>query len=76
MISVISPIQNKILYINDFLELPLLCPPQMASSMQKCIIHGAGCILIFEYSYFYMQTKTDQKDIIALAVKEYQQSST
>ncbi|KAL4061792.1 hypothetical protein V8B97DRAFT_653389 [Scleroderma yunnanense] len=48
----------------------------MASSMQQCIIHGAGCILIFEYSYFYMQATTDQKNIIALAVKEYQQSST
>ncbi|KAL4063487.1 hypothetical protein V8B97DRAFT_1992056 [Scleroderma yunnanense] len=48
----------------------------MTSSMQQCIIHGAGCILIFEYLYFYMQATTDQKDIITLAVKEYQQSST
>ncbi|KAL4071190.1 hypothetical protein V8B97DRAFT_1964924, partial [Scleroderma yunnanense] len=48
----------------------------MASSMQQCIIHGAGCILIFEYSYFCMQASTDQKDIIGLAVKEYQWSST
>ncbi|KAL4074760.1 hypothetical protein V8B97DRAFT_1609322 [Scleroderma yunnanense] len=48
----------------------------MASSMQQCIIHGAGCILIFEYSYFYMQATTNWKNIIALAVKEYQQSGT
>jgi len=33
-----------------------------------------ACILIFEYSYFYLQAKADQKDIIALAVKEYQES--
>jgi len=33
-----------------------------------------GCILIFEYSYFYLQAKANQKDIIALAVKEYQES--
>jgi len=33
-----------------------------------------GCILIFEYSYFHLQAKADQKDIIALAVKEYQES--
>ena len=35
-----------------------------------------GCILILEYSYFYLQAKADQRDIIALAVKEYQESST
>jgi len=34
-----------------------------------------GCILIFEYSYFYLQAKADQRTIIALAVKEYQESS-
>jgi len=33
-----------------------------------------ACIFIFEYSYFYLQAKADQKDIIALAVKEYQES--
>jgi len=34
-----------------------------------------GCILIFEYSYFYLQAKGDQKNIIALAVNEYQEPS-
>jgi len=37
--------------------------------------HVKGCILILEYSYFYLQANADQKDIIALSVKEYQDSS-
>ncbi|KIM65652.1 hypothetical protein SCLCIDRAFT_1212045 [Scleroderma citrinum Foug A] len=48
----------------------------METSVQQCIMHGAGCILIFEYSYFHLPANTGQRDIIALAVKEYQESST
>ncbi|KAL4062357.1 hypothetical protein J3A83DRAFT_4382067 [Scleroderma citrinum] len=44
----------------------------MTSSMEQCIIHGAGCILIFEYSYFCFQAQANPKGIIALALKEYQ----
>jgi len=32
---------KKILFINDF-ELPVLCPSHMETSVQKCIMHGAG----------------------------------
>jgi len=44
---------------------------QFLSTISKYV---KGCILIFEYSYFYSQAKADQKDVIALAVKEYQES--
>jgi len=44
---------------------------QSLSTISKFV---KGCILIFEYSYFYLQAKADQKDIIALAVKECQES--
>jgi len=44
---------------------------QFLSTISKFV---QGCILIFEYCYFYLQAKADQKDIIALAVKEYQES--
>ncbi|KAL4082048.1 hypothetical protein V8B97DRAFT_157612 [Scleroderma yunnanense] len=35
-----------------------------------------GCILVFEYSYFYSQAQGDQKDIFVHAFKEYQNSGT
>ncbi|KIM58397.1 hypothetical protein SCLCIDRAFT_1218771, partial [Scleroderma citrinum Foug A] len=63
----------------DFVShaLPLLCPKSsMASPMCKPIIHGAGCILVFEYSYFLLQQNGDTSNALDLAVKEYQSSGT
>ncbi|KIM67764.1 hypothetical protein SCLCIDRAFT_1209896, partial [Scleroderma citrinum Foug A] len=57
--------------------LPLLCPKfSMASPMHKSIIHGAGCILVFEYSYFLLQQNGDTRNTLNLAVEKYQSSGT
>ncbi|KAL4082146.1 hypothetical protein V8B97DRAFT_1927756 [Scleroderma yunnanense] len=55
---------------------PLLCPSYMDSNMHQLIIHGVGCILVFEYSYFCLQEKGDPNDALTLAVKKYQDSGT
>ncbi|KIM53387.1 hypothetical protein SCLCIDRAFT_1222844, partial [Scleroderma citrinum Foug A] len=56
--------------------LPLMCPFFMTSPMHKSIIHGAGCILVFEYSYFLLQKNRDTRNTLDLAVKKYQSSGT
>ena len=35
-----------------------------------------GCIIVYEYSYFCLQGKVSPQDIIALAVKQYEDSGT
>ncbi|KAL4071226.1 hypothetical protein V8B97DRAFT_1852345, partial [Scleroderma yunnanense] len=56
--------------------LPLMFPFSIVHSKSKTITHGVGCILVFEYSYFYSQAQGDQKDIVVHAFKEYQNSGT
>ena len=71
--------------------MPLLCPSSIDSDMHKSIIHGAGeeihflsimskhfkgCILVFEHCYFLLQTNSNAKNALDIAVKEYQQSET
>ena len=33
-----------------------------------------GCLIVYEYSYFCLQGRGNPKDVIALAVKQYQDS--
>ena len=69
--------------------LPLLCPAPIFNHMQKSIIHGAGerysfplyssnditgCILIFEYLYFLLQSNKNQRHTLELAINTYQKS--
>ncbi|KAL4075168.1 hypothetical protein V8B97DRAFT_1944744 [Scleroderma yunnanense] len=68
------PYTQKPLDIGDSIELPLMCPSSMISPMQKHIIHGAGCILVLEYSYFCLQAQANPKEVISFAVEEYQHS--
>ena len=35
-----------------------------------------GCIIVYEYSYFCLQAKGNPQDVIAFAVKKYQDSGT
>ena len=68
--------------------MPLLCPSSINSDMHKSIIHGAGedihfwsimskhfkgCILVFEHCYFLLQTNSNAKNSLDIALKEYQQ---
>ncbi|KAL4073035.1 hypothetical protein V8B97DRAFT_1956512 [Scleroderma yunnanense] len=61
-------------HFSNFPDLPTMCPS--LSSMDMLILHGVGCILVFEYSYFLMQNNGQAKDAFNLAVKEYQKSGT
>ncbi|KIM50449.1 hypothetical protein SCLCIDRAFT_1225338 [Scleroderma citrinum Foug A] len=45
-------------------------------SMYQCIIHGVGCIIVYEYSYFCLQGRGNLQDVIALAIKQYEDSGT
>ncbi|KIM53999.1 hypothetical protein SCLCIDRAFT_1222430 [Scleroderma citrinum Foug A] len=42
--------------------------------MYQCIIHGVGCVIVYEYAYFCLQGNL--QDVIALGVKQYQDSGT
>ncbi|KIM50075.1 hypothetical protein SCLCIDRAFT_1225494, partial [Scleroderma citrinum Foug A] len=58
--------------------LPSMCPFFMVSPMHKSIIHGAGCIIVFEYSFFLLQKGGDvtSRNALDLSVKEYETSGT
>jgi len=79
--------------IRDDVNLPLMSDGPMASPVHKLIAHGVGkvmssflcislknsvaCILILEYSYFYLESnEEDPIGVFASAVKEYQSSGT
>ncbi|KAL4073062.1 hypothetical protein V8B97DRAFT_304628 [Scleroderma yunnanense] len=51
-----------------------MCPS--LSSMNMLILHGVGCILVFEYSYFLIQNNGQAYNAFNVAVKEYQKSGT
>ena len=66
-------------------------PPSIVSSMHKCILHGVGeqimipllftlmikgCLIVYEYFYFCLQGRGNSQDVIALAVKQYEDSGT
>ncbi|KIM50951.1 hypothetical protein SCLCIDRAFT_1222683 [Scleroderma citrinum Foug A] len=44
--------------------------------MHKCIIHGVGCLIVYEYSYFCLQEQHNHHDVVAHAVKQYEDSGT
>ena len=47
------------------------------SSMYSMLLNGfKGCILVFEYTYFVLQTNGDGRNALHIAVKEYQSSGT
>jgi len=35
-----------------------------------------GCLIIYEYSYFHLQAQGNPQDVIAFAVKKYEDSGT
>ena len=35
-----------------------------------------GCIIVYEYSYFCLQGRGNLQDVIALAIKQYEESGT
>jgi len=35
-----------------------------------------GCLIVYEYSYFHLHTKGNPQDVIAFAVKKYEDSGT
>ena len=66
-------------------------PPSIVSSMHKCILHGVGeqimtpllftlmikgILIVYEYFYFCLQGRGNSQDVIALAVKQYEDSGT
>ena len=89
--SSVTPQQN-IYFSMETTALPLLCPAPIFNHMQKSIIHGAGerysfplyssnnitgCILIFEYLYFLLQSNNlNQRHTLELAIDTYQKSGT
>lgn len=85
--------QQKPFIIVDDVHLPWMSDSSMVSPIHKLIAHGigkvicpssqyfpknyTGCILILEYSYFYLQSdEQDPIHVFASAVKQYQSSGT
>ncbi|KAL4066358.1 hypothetical protein V8B97DRAFT_1980956 [Scleroderma yunnanense] len=72
-------LQDTPFQIHNEVQLPLLSSGHPISPYHQLIAHGVGCILVFEYAYFYLQEKEvagDLKETFALAVREYQKSGT
>ncbi|KIM68384.1 hypothetical protein SCLCIDRAFT_1209207 [Scleroderma citrinum Foug A] len=78
--DILSWMPSKVMHSPDFNTeldvIPLMCHSLKDSPMHQSIMHGVGCILVFEYAYFLLQTNEETRNALHLAVKEYQSSGT